>query len=290
MSDRNHIDHSAIGYGLGPFLTWIETQAGDRPGLQTSRRQRKRLKPLRITAATPSPLDACGNVRHNWSRIWAPDRLGWWTAALFMIGSALFAVGGFCAAWPDIPALRWITPPAINPIFFVGSLFFTTAAYLQFYEVLNGDITVKGAPRRFVGWRPRNLGYLAALVQLIGTLLFNRSTGDALLPGLEWRVQNLLVWRPDIIGSICFLASSQLAVMEYAHSWFAFRPEQLTWWIVAANMLGSILFMVSAIASFVVPAGNLFAPFLANAGTFGGAVCFLLGAYLLIPEQAVSEW
>jgi hypothetical protein len=238
---------------------------------------------------TQSPLDASGRVRHDWLRIWLPAALGWWIAVLFMIGSALFAVGGFRAAWPDASVLHWIASSAINPVFFTGSLFFTTAAYLQFYEVLNGDITVPGAPRRFFGWRPRNLGYFAALVQLIGTLLFNRNTADALIPGLGWRGQDMLVWKPDIIGSFCFLVSSQLAAMEYAHSWFTFRPRQLSWWIVVANMLGSILFMVSAIASFVEPGDKLFAPLLANAGTFGGAVCFFLGAYLLIPEQLETD-
>jgi hypothetical protein len=106
-----------------------------------------------------------------------------------------------------------------------------------------------------------------------------------MLAGLRWADEDLLVWTPDIIGSICFLVASQLAVVEYAHRWFAVRPEQLAWWIVAVNMLGSILFMISAIASYVVPGGAMIAPFPANAGTFFGAVCFFVGAYLLIPEQ-----
>lgn len=35
-----------------------------------------------------------------------------------------------------------------------------------------------------------------------------------------------------------------------------------------------------------MPSGELIAPFWSNATTFGGAVCFFLGAYLLIPEQS----
>jgi hypothetical protein len=42
--------------------------------------------------------------------------------------------------------------------------------------------------------------------------------------------------------------------------------------------------MVSAAASFVEPGPALAAPWLANFGTFAGALCFFAGAYLLIPE------
>ncbi len=93
------------------------------------------------------------------------------------------------------------------------------------------------------------------------------------------------MWKPDIVGCACFLASSPLAIMEYAHGWFAFRPRQLSWWVVMLNMLGSVFFMISGIAGFVDPGGVVIAPFPANAGTFGGAVCFFLGALLLIREQ-----
>ena len=275
--------HGRIEYGPGPFITWVATAAGGAHRIQTSRRLRKRLAPL-AEAAAPHAAEA--RLRHDWLRLWAPERLGWWIAVLFMVGSALFAIGGLRAGWPHFTGLAWIETATINPIFFLGSIFFTAAAYLQFYEAINGDISDDDGRRRFFAWRPRNLGYLSALVQLIGTVLFNRDTGDALLAGLGWLEQDLWIWKPDIIGCVCFLVASQLAITEYAHGWFAFRPGQLAWWIVALNMLGSILFMVSGLASFVDPAGDMVAPVMSDAGTFGGAVCFLLGAYLLIPEQS----
>ncbi len=126
-------------------------------------------------------------------------------------------------------------------------------------------------------------------MQLVGTVLFNRDTGDALLAGLDWIEQDLWVWKPDIVGCVCFLVASQLAIMEYAQGWFAFRPGQLAWWIVTINMFGSILFMISGVASFVDPSGKLLAPLPADAGTAAGAVCFLVGAYPLIPEQAETR-
>jgi hypothetical protein len=274
-------------HGIGPFVTWaLSRSGGGAPRLQTSRRLRKGLRSLPVAAGAASPDLAEPAPRHDWLRLWMPARLGWWIAVLFMIGSALFALGGLRAAAPHLPWLGWLGAAAINPVFFAGSLVFTAAAYLQFYEALNGDISAPQAPRRYVGWRPRNLAYLASAVQLLGTLLFNRSTGDALLAGLGWWEQDLLVWKPDMTGCLCFLVSSQLAIMEFAHGWFAFRPGRLAWWIVMVNMLGSILFLLAGLASFVDPRGAVIAPLPANAGTVAGSLCFLLGAYLLIPEQA----
>jgi hypothetical protein len=275
-------------HGIGPFVTWVHSRSGGAHRLQTSRRLRKGLQPVPAGPETRSP-DLAGTGPHDWLRLWMPARLGWWIAVLFIIGSALFALGGMRAAAPDLPELGWIGASAVNPVFFVGSLFFTAAAYLQFYEALNGDITAPNAPRRYFGWRPRNLGFLASAVQLVGTLLFNRSTGDALLSGLGWWMQDMLIWKPDMTGCLCFLVASQLAIMEFAHGWFAFRPGRLEWWIVTVNMLGSIFFLVSGVASFVIPSGAVIAPLPASAGTVAGALCFLLGAYLLIPEQAEPE-
>lgn len=277
---------------LGPFITWvIWLYADGGRWVHTSRRHRKGLGPLAITSPNIHPRVAEAAVRHQWYRFWALRHLGWWIAILFMIGSALFAVGGVQATWPDAPALRWIDQGLIGWVFFVGSLFFTSAAYSQWLEVLNNDVTKLTQPNRpwprrwrFIGWCPHNLGYLAASVQLVGTVFFNFSTAAGLIAGLDWEDQDLLVWTPDVLGSICFLVASQLAVMEVSHRIWSFQPRSLSWWIAAINLLGSVLFMMSAAASFVEPGSVMAAPWLANFGVFAGAVCFFLGGYLLVPE------
>jgi hypothetical protein len=204
-----------------------------------------------------------------------------------VIGSALFAIGGAQATWPASPLLRWIGSGVMGLEFFAGSLFFTAAAYLQFVEALNNDLadeTVSGRRWRFLGWQPHNLGYMASLVQLVGTVLFNLDTADALIAGLGWQDEDLLVWMPDTTGSICFLVASEFAVMEFSHHYWSFCPTSVSWWIVAINLLGSVFFQVSAVASFVEPGSTMMLPWLANFGTFAGAICFFIGAYLLIPE------
>jgi hypothetical protein len=52
------------------------------------------------------------------------------------------------------------------------------------------------------------------------------------------------------------------------------------------NMVGAIAFGLSALgAKVIVSTGDLRDAQLANVGTWVGALCFLLGAVLLIPEE-----
>jgi threonine/homoserine/homoserine lactone efflux protein len=58
----------------------------------------------------------------------------------------------------------------------------------------------------------------------------------------------------------------------------------LPWQIAWFNMVGSVLFMASALASFVLPSsGEVVNTRVAVAGTLLGAVCFLIGAALMFP-------
>ncbi|MBL8658413.1 MAG: YrhK family protein [Rhodospirillales bacterium] len=283
--------HTATG-GVGPFVTWArEARADGKTVLRTSRRHRKGLAPLVIASATIRPAVAAEVIGHEWSHLSAPQRIGWWIAVLFMIGAALFAIGGAQGTWPGAPVMAWLDPRSAAWVFFAGSLFFTAAAYLQWLEALNNDVRETALPSppppnrwRFLRWCPHNLGYLAAAVQLAGTVLFNVNTADALIQGVGWRGQDVLVWTPDMVGSVCFLVASQAALMEISHHYWSWQPRSLSWWIAAINMAGSILFMLSAVASLVEPGPVVAAPWLSNFATFSGAVCFLVGAYLLIPE------
>ena len=59
------------------------------------------------------------------------------------------------------------------------------------------------------------------------------------------------------------------------------RERDLGWWIVAVNQLGSALFMIAAVASFVRPAtAEEINVGLANWGTFAGALCFAIAGVL----------
>jgi hypothetical protein len=213
---------------------------------------------------------------------WAPGARGWWIAVLFAVGSALFAVGSV-PAYVSAVGARW---DAVT--YFIGSLFFTSAAFLTYREAVDAAPGAQDDPahRRLLVYQPRRIDWWATAVQLAGTLYFNVSTGVAVKTDLAAQTAHQHVWRPDAIGSVCFLVASALAWYEVCHGWTAWRPRSWSWWITLLNLLGSVAFGVSAVAGYISPAtGQLRNADRANLGTLIGAVCFLAGALLLLPER-----
>jgi hypothetical protein len=210
---------------------------------------------------------------------WRPRRRSW---------SLCFVVGAVTSQWGSS------SRPAIGVTFFVGSIFFTSAGYLQYVEAgsVSHRLNATHGRRRWrpASWQPKRIDWLAALIQLVGTVLFNISTFAALSHNLTTHQSNARVWAPDVFGSAAFLISSTLAFAEVCHRWVCLRRRSLSWRIVAVNLLGSIAFGVSAIASLTEPgSGLVLSARIANAGTSVGGLCFLAGALLLIPEAAAAE-
>jgi hypothetical protein len=206
----------------------------------------------------------------------SPGHLNRRIAWLFIVGSSCFGLGSA----PFYAQL--VAPSVVGVTFFIGSLFFTGAALLQFLQALAGGRA--GQSER--------VDLLAAAVQLAGTLFFNITTFTGMNDALSTHQEHIRVWAPDAFGSICFLVASGLAFHEVCGAWFCRRWHDRPWQISALNMLGSIFFGISAVTSFVLPdTGELLNTAATNAFTFLGAVCFLLGAYLLIPvkEAGISD-
>lgn len=201
-----------------------------------------------------------------------------WIAWLFIIGSSLFALGAV-PFYAEAVGLRWCAAT-----FFVGSLFFTCAAFLQYREAVDALPAAGATPRHSLWvWAPRNLVWLAAAVQLAGTLWFNWSTGNALRDNLSAALTEQRVWRPDALGSIAFLVASAVALREAGRGAIAGRPRPRTWKIGVFNLAGSVAFGVSAVAAFVIPSsGDVLNAELSNLGTLVGALCFLAGAILML--------
>jgi hypothetical protein len=124
-------------------------------------------------------------------------------------------------------------------------------------------------------------------VQLVGTLFFNVTTFRALQVTPNQASYDRLVWQPDALGSVCFLVSGTLAYAEVAHGPLRRPPGTLEGAIVSVNQLGCVAFGVSAVAGYVLPAtGAAVNVPLTNAATSVGALAFLVGAALLLPEGA----
>jgi hypothetical protein len=226
--------------------------------------------------------------RGRGSTWWAPGAVAWWIGVLFMAGSACFALG----AVPGYEAAVGVV--ADNETYFVGSIFFTAAAAAQYLEAVNADPPPGAGPTRrrlrLVTWEPHHIDWWAGVVQLVGTVFFNVSTFAAVAASLGASAADQYVWRPDALGSVCFLVASELAFAEVGHRWLSWRPAVRGWWIAALNLGGSVAFGVSAAAAYVVPdSGQPRNVELVNLGTFVGALGFLVGAFLLLPERTDSE-
>ena len=259
------------GRGLGPFVTREEFRRADGAVMVwESRWHRKH------PGGPPSG-----------STWWAPRALGWWIAILFAVGSACFATGAFP------PFAVAVGTNVDNLTYFIGSIFFTVAAFLLYVETASTDTHLDSAHRRGIQFlfrvQHRRIDWWAAIIQLLGTLWFNRTTLSALLVGLGHAANHHPVWRPDVFGSICFLISSWLAWAEECHGSFAWHPTDISWGITALNLVGSVAFGVSAIASYVRPNGQIVNLAITNLGTFVGALCFLAGAVLLLPERTATS-
>lgn len=214
---------------------------------------------------------------------WAPRRASWWIGVLFSIGATCFMVGPL----PGFAQLVGATADAA--VFFVGSIFFTTAAGLQCLETFNADrVPGAGAAGRFrvVAFDPHRIDWWSSVVQFVGTLFFNATTFRALDTALDNPAYDRVVWAPDALGSICFLVSGYLAYMEVCGAW-ACRGRSLGWRIAAVNLVGCIAFGISAVGAYVVPStGSALDLAAANGFTALGGLCFLVGAILLLPESA----
>ncbi|MGC0362255.1 hypothetical protein ABH922_000239 [Rhodococcus sp. 27YEA15] len=189
----------------------------------------------------------------------------------FAAGSSLFALGSA----PGFASVVGAT--GTNMAYFIGAWFFTGAAAIQL--ALAGPMTGTRSDPPMI-----RADWLAAVVQFLGTLLFNISTGAA-LRAHSIPEQKHLVWTPDAAGSVAFLISGVAAVIGFTHAARLFEPQSREWWAVWINLIGCVAFGASAVGGFVTTAGATEDAILANSGTFVGALCFVAAALILLPRR-----
>jgi hypothetical protein len=215
-------------------------------------------------------------------------RLQWLVAWLFMVGGSCFAIA-------SVPfAIELFDARVLGMTYVIGAVFFTSAAFCQFQLVGNEQCFASApTPRSRVGIRLRSFRWRSILwwscaVQLVGTVYFNVNTINALDTTLSVQEELRVVWRPEAIGSICFLVASLLALLVLdsnkrrtgAH--LGTTDFWISWW----NMLGSVLFGVSTVAGKLLePTSEPRNVALMNATTMTGAICFIVGAWLFRPGR-----
>jgi hypothetical protein len=255
---------------IGPFTTHVTFQQEDGSTVAWSSRGHRKHASL------------LSRVRRRRERVHRAARhASWWIGILFAAGSVCFLV----APMPwffDVVGAR-----ADALVFFVGSLLFTSAATLQWLETINADPgpADRAGRLKVVTFEPRRIDWWSSGVQLVGTVYFNLTTFRALQTSLDSTAYDELVWRPDALGSICFLVSGYLAYVEVAGRLWAWPKRTLESRIVTVNLLGCIAFGIAAVASYVVPATEaMISAGVTNLFTSLGALGFLIGAILLLPE------
>ncbi|MFG2096780.1 hypothetical protein [Streptomyces sp. NPDC048612] len=269
--------------GAGPFvsrLTWRLEEGGT--AVWESRAARKRgTLDVRPAGAAESRARRAGTVALDRLR-----RLNDVAAVSFTVGGTLFALG---AALAQFSAERPLTSATI---YFTGGVFFTLGGYASLVQSINaprregtaGALTTHGF--RWWSYEPGRIDWVSTFVLFAGTLVFGVNLLDSFLQGLTAQQQNRLVWTPDMVGCLLFLISGHLAIAEICHGPPCLRRRSLGWWIVAVNQLGSVLFMVSAVAAFTPPeTGSEVSVGVANWGTLTGALCFAVAGVLQVFER-----
>ncbi|WP_406216594.1 hypothetical protein [Streptomyces decoyicus] len=264
--------------GAGPFttrLTW-RLEAGE-TAVWESRAARKRgtlaVRPAGATESSPRRAGAAALTRLR--------RLNGIAAGSFTFGGTLFALGAALAQFSAMSATGTAT------IYFAGGVFFTLGGYASLVQAINAPRRESAAAslttHRFRWWsyEPGRIDWLSTFVLFAGTLVFGINLLDSFLQRLTVQQMNRLVWAPDMVGCLLFLISGQLAVVEVCHGRLCLERRSLGWWIVALNQLGSVLFMVAALAAFTRPeTGSLVSVGIANWGTLTGALCFAVAGVL----------
>lgn len=196
---------------------------------------------------------------------WDPHRAEWRVGALFAIGSVCFMLG------PLPGFVQLVGSAADGTVFFVGSVFFTSAALLQLLQLTTG-----------VG----RTDWWASAIQFVGTIFFNINTFRAMQQSFDTADVDRLVWTPEAVGSVCFLVSGIIAYALVRDGGFLSAKRTTEWRMAFVNLAGCILFGISAIAGYVVPrTGDVLDLAAANVTTSLGAFCFLVGSVLLIRSE-----
>jgi hypothetical protein len=251
----------------------------DRAGLRTTRTG----KP--VTTASP------------WQQFWAPHRLSWWVAVVFVVGSALFIAGAAVSLIPEVLGEEHRKPIVAESCYFVGALLFTVSIYGQLLESINADERIgpdreSRAPAR-LRWFITALGDLGRLevltpfVLLVGSLVFNYETTVALGGGLGL-VPRSAVWISSLIGAIFFLLASLLQFIEAGHRYLSVAMRDVSWWIGVLFILGSIGFILGAMPGLATPglpsAEHVDRKLIIKSCFLVGGLAYLVGSYLMMPE------
>ncbi|WP_047864055.1 hypothetical protein [Rubrobacter aplysinae] len=227
-----------------------------------------------------------------WLGGFAPHRLAWWIAVVFILGSALFTLGAAASLFPPVFGGEAAELTA-SLAYFTGASLFTGGVYLQLLEAINSSdyIGMKPphyTPRQFkwFAWQPRRLEFMAPFLLLFGAISFNFETALAVLSDLDIVVLPTAIALASLVGAVFFLGPSYMQMIEVCHRYLCVKEREFSWWVTFFYVVGSAGFVVGAVFGFEVPGLSSPVESLITKVTYAqGAVFFLAGSYLLLPEM-----
>lgn len=288
--------------GPRPFVSWRRYRLPDQSRyLWESRHHRKGAGPRAYADRVGLRTSSAGEratTKSPWLRFWAPHRLAWWIATIFMAGSAFFVLGAAGSlvpqAFPTTHALRMFA----ESCYFAGATLYTVSIYGQLLETINADKSVDPdrrtrAPEQFrwFAFEAAHLEFLVPFVLLLGSLVFNYETVFALGSSVDV-LPHLGLWVTSLIGALLFLVSGCLQFMEAGHGYLSFDPRNVSCWIGLLFIIGSVGFVVGALPGLEPPGlptnetgpGSL----IVKVGFLLGGLAYLTGSYLMLPELFVQ--
>ena len=193
-----------------------------------------------------------------------------------------------------LPVMRFVPGPVITVTFFIGSSLYLMGAIAQIVgEVIrrrrarhstegDGSRTAEGSKVR----RAR-VALAGGVIQGVGAVLFQTNLTAAFARDLSIVQQELLLWVPDLLGSVLFLVSSSI-FFHLARPIQGREEEGQDRSLALLNMAGSAFFILSAFGAYVSPLTDTEAyPFVANLGTLIGAAFFWVSSIPGLPHGTV---
>ncbi len=219
---------------------------------------------------------------------WAPRDGGWWVAFPFSVGSVLFILGAV------MPALEFIPDSVTTVTFFLGSSLYLLGATAQ----VVGEFIRSRRARRLAGGDRADtapdtglhrtaVALSGGVVQGVGAVLFQTNLTAAFAQDLTIAQQEVLLWAPDLVGSVLFLVSSSI-FFRLNRPIQGREEEGQDRTLALLNMVGSSFFILSALGAYVSPiSGSEIYPFVANLGTLIGAGFFLVSSIPGLPHARI---
>lgn len=106
---------------------------------------------------------------------------------------------------------------------------------------------------RWIGYSP-TIGFWATLLQFIGATFFAVAVISG-IPGVigatEWQLQQTFIWTMQTVGSVFFVISSWISMVEEQENWYMPACGKVGWHSAFWNLLGSIGFLLSAVFGYL---------------------------------------